>query len=393
VEMVNDHSHAVQQINEDENLEFEIKEQERGCDVEEKNVDQINNCGSNMVEQSSEIITQNGHHATVEVSNEPQESNFLSIVDRIKNDITTLKTISKQGTTTAVNVYMQQVEKETTKIETKEVSTKSIEHSNDETIFKEKLINKDVNDDTDVENGKLDHKKSGLKVALDRVYREKSASHIQIPKELSSHLLNLSSANISEQLKKSCSNIVAHMDQEMSKEFLLKKLEELLKQEKKQVTEDLKRRKEQLKETKANHAKEMKALAEKQKCQIQNLHQNHSKKLSKLENRFLDDMENLKKEIELLENEKENMKTPNLIINDCLTVSSRAPSGMGKKQSLSEIESELECCKCGFICRPPSKIYQCPEGDIYCESCKLLAVSVTHWSRNKVLEKIASKYY
>ena len=46
---------------------------------------------------------------TVEVSNEPQESNFLSIVDRIKNDITTLKTISKQGTTTAVNVYMQQV--------------------------------------------------------------------------------------------------------------------------------------------------------------------------------------------------------------------------------------------------------------------------------------------
>ena len=323
LEMVNDHSYAVQQIDEDENLEFQIKEQERGSDVEEKNVDQINNCGSNMLEQSSEIITQNGHHATVEVSNEPQESNFLSIVDRIKNDITTLKTISKQGTTTAVNVYMQQVEKETTKIETKEVSTKSIEHSNVETILKEKLINKDVNDDTEVENGKLDHKKSGLKVALDRVYREKSASHIQIPKELSSHLLNLSSANISEQLKKSCSNIVAHMDQEMSKEFLLKKLEELLKQEKKQVTEDLKRRMEQLKETKANHAKEMKALAEKQKCQIQNLHQNHSKKLSKLENRFLDDMENLKKEIELLENEKENMKTPNLIINDCLTASSR----------------------------------------------------------------------
>jgi len=291
---------------------------------------------------------------------------------------------------------MEQVGKESTKQEAKQIkevaAAVSIEE-NDKCSVQEKPTIKDTDIDADVENEKGDHKKSGLKVALDRVYREKSSSHIQIPKELSSHLLNLSSANISEQLKKSCSNIVAHMDQELSKEFLLKKLEELLKQEKKQVSEDLKRRKEQLRETKANHAKEMQVLADKQKCQIQNLQQNYSKKLSKLESRFLDDMENLKKDIELLENEKENMKAPNLIINDCLSVSSRAPSGMGKKQTLSEIESELECCKCGFICRPPSKIYQCPEGDIFCESCKQLEVSVTHWSRNKVLEKIASKYY
>ena len=58
-----------------------------------------------------------------------------------------------------------------------------------------------------------DHKQSGLKVALDRVSREKSASHVQIPQELSSHLISLSSANISEQLRKSCSNIVARLVQ------------------------------------------------------------------------------------------------------------------------------------------------------------------------------------
>ena len=39
LEMVNDHSCAVQHIGEDKNLEFEIKGQEIGSDVEEKNVD------------------------------------------------------------------------------------------------------------------------------------------------------------------------------------------------------------------------------------------------------------------------------------------------------------------------------------------------------------------
>ena len=56
----------------------------------------------------------------------------------------------------------------------------------------------------------LDHKQTGIKVALDRVYREKSVGvEVEVPKELSSHLQSLSSANISEELRRSCSNIVA----------------------------------------------------------------------------------------------------------------------------------------------------------------------------------------
>ena len=103
---------------------------------------------------------------------------FLSIVDRIKNDITTLRTISKEGAVTADKAG-----------HTGEVSSS--------------------------EESPLDGepKQSGLKVALDRVSMEKSASHVQIPQELSSHLINLSSANISEQLRKSCSNIVARYTQ------------------------------------------------------------------------------------------------------------------------------------------------------------------------------------
>merc|ERR1712156_945509 len=97
------------------------------------------------------------------------------------------------------------------------------------------------------------------------------------PKELSSHLINLSSANISEQLKRSCSNIVAHtMEQELSKEFLLKKLEELLKEERKQVVEDLKRRKEQLQDVKSVHTEEINSLKQRRNNEIRNFHGKHS---------------------------------------------------------------------------------------------------------------------
>merc|ERR1712110_687434 len=53
----------------------------------------------------------------------------------------------------------------------------------------------------------------GLKVAMDRVLREKSAAkEMSVPRELASQLLNLSSANVSAELKRSCSNIVARCD-------------------------------------------------------------------------------------------------------------------------------------------------------------------------------------
>ena len=107
---------------------------------------------------------------------------FLSIVDRIKNDITTLKTISKEGAITAEKTG----------------------HNGEVPSSEESPLAGEMDGEP---------KQSGLKVALDRVSREKSASHVQIPQELSSHLISLSSANISEQLRKSCSNIVARYTQ------------------------------------------------------------------------------------------------------------------------------------------------------------------------------------
>merc|ERR1711910_91286 len=104
--------------------------------------------------------------------------------------------------------------------------------------------------------------------------------------------------NISEQLRKSCSNIVARsQDQELSKEFLLKKLEELLRQERKQVTEDLKRRKEQLLDTKETNAIELDSLKKKHKEELKKLRIDQSQRFTSFENDFLDEMERLKKEI------------------------------------------------------------------------------------------------
>ena len=231
-----------------------------------------------------------------------KDPNFLSIVDRIKSDITTLKTLSKQGTKTSVNIDSD--------LDQKEVLKGNSIDDHDHGMEKTETLN----------NHSGDHKQSGLKVALDRVCREKSASHIQIPKELSSHLINLSSANISEQLKRSCSNIVAHtMEQELSKEFLLKKLEELLKEERKQVVEDLKRRKEQLQDVRSVHTEEINSLKQRHNNEIRNLHGKHSIEFDNIENNYLDHIEQLRKEIEFLENEKQNMKSPNQLITDCLS--------------------------------------------------------------------------
>jgi len=308
------------------------------------------------------------------IENVNQENNFLSIVDRIKNDITALRTLSKTGnqTSTQLNHAMD---------------TNFVTDPKDEAFGSSKT--------NSIDQMELDHKQTGIKVALDRVYREKSVGcEIQVPKELSSHLIHLSSANISEDLRRSCSNIVARAsEKEMSKEYLLKRLGDLLAQEKKQLNEDLLRRKQQLKETRNVQAKELNALDKQHKEELRKLRNTQTQNISNLESNYLDQVEYMKKEIEFLENEKINMESPQDIISNYLQPSRP-----------SELESELECCNCNLICKPPCKIYQCPEGDIFCQNCKnetdkleecpKCGIGLTgQLSRNKGLEKIAAKYF
>ena len=242
------------------------------------------------VDSRTHIFQTHAVQITDVVSDQPQEANFLSIVDRIKTDITTLKTLSKSGTNASVNVNNEVNE--------------LINGTQNATFENEKILN-------------------GPKQASHSNKPESEASksldnpQVKISKELSSHLINLSSANISEQLRKSCSNIVA-MNQDFSKEFLLKKLEELLKQESKQVSEDLERRREQLRETKTSHANDLRKITERHKNELTTLKKQQAIKLAKIENLYLDEIEDTRKEIELLENEQQNVKPQNQIINDCI---------------------------------------------------------------------------
>ena len=85
------------------------------------------------------------------------------------------------------------------------------------------------------------------------------------------------------------------------------------------MTEDLKRRKEQLLDTKETNAIELDSLKKKHKEELKKLRIDQSQRFTSFENDFLDEMERLKKEIDLLENEKENMVGPNKMISDCLS--------------------------------------------------------------------------
>ena len=129
--------------------------------------------------------------------------NFLSIVDRIKNDITTLKTLSKTGNQTSANLSTpgQAEEGERRRHKTADPSI-DLRESEPEQERQKPLETSGTDQDGN-------RNTAGIKVALDRVAREKSAGEVAVPRELSSHLLSLSSANISDQLRQSCSNIVA----------------------------------------------------------------------------------------------------------------------------------------------------------------------------------------
>merc|ERR1712192_41216 len=110
--------------------------------------------------------------------------------------------------------------------------------------------------------------------------------------------------------------------------------------------------------------------------------------------------EHLRKEIELLENEMGQMPVElasALEEQARLEVSAKATSSQ-----LSELELELQCCSCQKVCRPPASIYQCPEGDLLCGACLPPKVITCpdcginlegNTSRNKVLEKLAVKYF
>ena len=124
-----------------------------------------------------------------------------------------------------------------------------------------------------------------------------------------------------------------------------------------------------------------------------------------LQEKHCTEEDRIKREISKLNEELQNVLTPFELISSLTPAQKSTTKVAPVKPELTELEHELQCCGCGKVCCPPNKIYQCPEGDLICESCRGPADSRLKncpscgvelaglISRNKVLENIAKKYF
>ena len=200
-------------------------------------------------------------------------------------------------------------------------------------------------------------------------------------------------------------------DENSEKKYLLSRLEELLRLEKQQVNADLKARRKQLGETRLGQKDEFDGLQRKHQEEIALMRLRQQEERRRVEAHFLDKADHLRKEVELLENEMESMNSPSQLANlaldpSLLSFTCSTPTTMSTSSSLmagpptSELEAELQCCGCLKVCQPPTKIYQCSEGDLLCSSCLPPTLATCpacgmhlqgRTSRNKALEKLALK--
>jgi len=261
-----------------------------------------------------------------------------------------------------------------------------------------------------------------IKIAAEKVRREKSASRARsasrearirelVAPQGIEHLLGLqqasmSSATIPDNMTMSCTSILDRLGDESAeteKEALLKRLKELLEGEGRQVADDLALKKRQLEEVEEERCKRVRMLKEAHKKEEEVMMASQKQQLEEQTSRHRGEEARIGQEIAKLEDELERLAAPSQLLSSLsstpnATISPAPPA----KAELSELELELQCCSCSKVCAPPSLIFQCPEGDLICGTCKDSGLKLCpscrlelagQTSRNKVLEKIAKKYF
>ena len=115
-----------------------------------------------------------------------------------------------------------------------------------------------------------------------------------VPKQLTTQLLNLSSANISQELKQSCSNIVAltsFKSTSSEKDYLLRRLKELIDLEEKQVKLEIKKKKDLLENKRKKQNKDLKELTERQLQEINQKSQKYEREIADIQKTFIEKSE------------------------------------------------------------------------------------------------------
>ena len=187
-----------------------------------------------------------------------------------------------------------------------------------------------------------------------------------VPKQLTTQLLNLSSANISQELKQSCSNIVAltsFKSTSSEKDYLLRRLKELIDLEEKQVKLEIKKKKDLLENKRKKQNKDLKELTERQMQEINQKSQKYEREIADIQKTFIEKSEFFKNELQLLEKELNSISAPTDLLSSLMTQS--APSSLSVTSPatlIDDMSDELECCSCHIVCYPPAHIFQCNEG-------------------------------
>eukprot|EP00092_Neocalanus_flemingeri_P080238 GFUD01100073.1.p1 GENE.GFUD01100073.1~~GFUD01100073.1.p1 ORF type:complete len:644 (-),score=201.76 GFUD01100073.1:19-1950(-) len=236
-----------------------------------------------------------------------------------------------------------------------------------------------------------------------------------IPRELlplADHIFSLSSATIPDDMTMSCGSIFEKFTNDLEgsgteKEILLKRLKELIEGEGSKNQQDLKERRKHLSNIDEDHNTKVNDLKETCIKEEEAMIEKEQNEKECMQSRHSAEEERIQREIAKLDEELESILAPSQLLSSLTSTqkSSSVTKIAPAKPELTELEQELECCCCGKVCSPPTKIYQCPEGDLICEvcrggagarletcpTCKVELAGMV--SRNKVLENIAKKYF
>ena len=204
-------------------------------------------------------------------------------------------------------------------------------------------------------------------VSISVISREKSSAKMDhVPKQLTTQLLNLSSANISQELKQSCSNIVAltsFKSTSSEKDYLLRRLKELIDLEEKQVKLEIKKKKDLLENKRKKQNKDLKELTERQLQEINQKSQKYEREIADIQKTFIEKSEFFKNELQLLEKELNSISAPTDLLSSLMTQSGPSSLSVTSPATLiDDMSDELECCSCHIVCYPPAHIFQCNEG-------------------------------
>ena len=192
------------------------------------------------------------------------------------------------------------------------------------------------------------------------------------PQQLTSHLLSLSSGNVSSELRKSCSNIISLSTSKRNsseKEILLKRLKELIDLEVKSIKSEIETKKKQMKSLRSHHKQEIDKLLEKHQVEQNALSVKHNNEMETHEEYFKKKIRKVKNDLDYLETELHHLSGPVHMLSSLLPPSSTTSTtsmliSSRSSSVLEDMSDELSCCGCNVICLPPAQIYQCPQGKL-----------------------------